>query len=88
MAKRFRRLWLEIKFHAPEVSKQEVIQTLINSVRNGTYDYPRSWLVGLYWSNREDGNFKSGEFQKEMRESRKSSPGWDEAILSYLRNRR
>lgn len=88
MAKRFRRLWLEVKFHAPGASRKEVVETLIRSVRNGTYDYPRNWLVGIYWSNQETGNFRSGEFQREMRNSRQSSSGWDEAVLSYLRNRR
>lgn len=88
MAKRFRRLWLEIKYHAPGATRTEVVQTLIRSIRNGTYDYPRNWLVGIYWSNQEFGDFRSGEFQREMKASARSSSGWDEAVLDYLRHRR
>ena len=87
MPKKSRRLWLEIKFYAPGVSRETVIQTLINSVKDGSYDYPKKWLVGIYWSNHETRDFKAGEFKKEMRASRRSSVGWDDAILTYLRGR-
>jgi hypothetical protein len=87
MAKRFRRLWLQIKIHAPGVARDEAIRTLIRSVKNGTYDYPKNWLVGIYWSNTERGDFRSGEFQREMRASRESSSGWDDAVLTYLEMR-
>jgi len=88
MAKKSRRLWLEIKYHAPGATKSEVVQTLISSIKRGDYSYPRNWLVGIYWSNSETADFRSGEFGKEMRASRQSSPGWDYAVLNYLMERR
>lgn len=79
-----RDLWLEIKFVAPGATKQEVKETLIRSIQNGTYQYPRSWRVAIYWRNKFDAPMKSGEFTKEMEDSRFSSAGWDKAVTAYL----
>lgn len=79
-----RKLWLEIKFNAPDATRDEVKQTLINSIRRGDYVYPRTWRVGLYWRNSLFGSMRSGEFAREMRASRDSSPGFDIAVIDYL----
>lgn len=79
-----RRLWLHIKAYAPGVPKREMINTLIESIESGNYKYPKSWKVGIGWRNRENAKMRWGEFTKEMRASRASSPGFDEAVLDYL----
>lgn len=80
-----RKLWLEIKFYAPNATSEEVRRRLIRSIQNGTYSYPKSWKVGMYWRNSFRAPMRSGEFKAEMRASRKSSPGFDKAVIAYLR---
>lgn len=84
-----RKLWLEVKFHAPGIQDQAhhnfVRDTLINSVRRGDYSYPRDWKVGIYWRNKANEPWRSGEFTREMRNSAAASLGWDLAVLEYLR---
>jgi hypothetical protein len=81
-----RKLWLEIKFVAPGATRDEVKQTLINAIRRGDYRYPRTWKVGLYWRNSFSSPMRSGEFSREMRASRESSPGFDIAVIDYLQS--
>ena len=81
---RTRRLWLEIKYRTPGVSKKEVKEKLLRSINNGTYRYPLQWKVVIGWSNKEFDDLKWGEFTAEMKASRKSSPGFDAAVISYL----
>lgn len=79
-----RRLWLHVKAFAPGVPKSQVINTLIESIEHGNYKYPRTWKVGIGWRNSQYGPMRWGEFTKEMKKSRQSSPGFDEAVLDYL----
>lgn len=81
-----RRLWLEIKVYAPGASKAEVRRTLIESIRNGSYSYPKTWKVGLLWRNSLRAPMRSGEFTREMKNSADSSSGFDQAVLDYLRS--
>lgn len=79
-----RRLWLKVKFDAPGASDELVLRTLLQSIKNGTYDYPRGWRVALGWSNKENGALKWGEWTKEMTASAQSSEGFAFAVQSYL----
>jgi len=81
-----RRLWLKLKFDAPGASDELVIMTLLQSIRNGSYEYPHEWRVAIGWSNKENGPLKWGEWTKEMNASAESSEGWDFAVMSYLEN--
>jgi hypothetical protein len=84
-----RRLWLNVKYKVPPgTSKKKVLDTLIESIDNGTYTYPKTWKVVLEWRNKESAPMKAGEFQKEMLASQSSSDGWDSAVLSYLENQK
>lgn len=84
-----RRLWLNVKYKVPVgVSKEKVLDTLIESIDNGNYTYPKSWKVILEWKNKEFAPMKKGEFQKEMLASQSSSDGWDSAVISYLENQK
>lgn len=82
-----RRLWLHIKFYAPQTSESEVIRTLRNSIARGDYRYPRGWKVAIGWRNSLRGDMKWGEFTHEMTNSRKSSSGFEDAVDEYLRTR-
>lgn len=81
-----RRLWLKVKFDAPGASDELVLQTLLQSIKNGTYEYPRGWRVALGWSNKENGALKWGEWTKEMAASAQSSEGFQYAVQYYLEN--
>jgi len=83
---RTRRLWLEIKWSAPYAGRNEVRDTLIRSIKNGDYEYPQKWRVAIGWANKEEVELNWGEFTKEMKRSRDSSPGFDIAVISYLEN--
>lgn len=84
-----RRLWLNVKFKVPKgVSRNKVLETLIESIDDGTYQYPKTWKVVLEWRNKESAPMKAGEFQKEMLASQSSSDGWDSAVISYLENQK
>lgn len=91
MPKRFRkrRLWLRIIFRVPSgVSMHKVARTLIDAIEEGDYKYPKSWKVYISWKNSAYKEMKTpGEFTKEMKASAKSSRGWDEAVLAYLRSK-
>lgn len=82
-----RRLWLHIRADAPGVSKNELLTTLLDSIRRGDYQYPHNWKVGLGWKNNPYGPFKWGEFTQEMLASAKSSPGFDIAVAQYLESK-
>lgn len=82
-----RELWIEIKVYAPGASKAEVKRTLINSIRNGSYSYPKDWKIGLFWRNKFSAPMRSGEFTREMNKSADSSSGFDQAVLDYLRSK-
>lgn len=62
--------------------------TLIAAVERGDYSYPSEWYVEIRWRNREEFENRTGEFTEEMFASRISSPGWDKAVLNYLRGLR
>lgn len=86
-AGRTRRLWLHVKIYAPGVSKREAINTLVDSIERGDYRYPRTWKVAIGWRNSPRGQMRWGEFTREMRNSRASSPGFDETVLDYFDRR-
>jgi len=84
-----RRLWLNIKFKIPAgVSRETVLRTLIDSVKRGEYTYPEEWKVALGWKNSLFAGMKWGEFTAEMKQSAKSSKGFDLAVLNYLGERK
>jgi hypothetical protein len=87
--KKKRRLWLNVLFKVPPgVSREKVLDTLIDSIDRGDYVYPKTWKVAISWRNKESAPMKTGEFTKEMNASRSSSDGWDSAVLSYLENQK
>jgi hypothetical protein len=80
-----RRLWLQVKFKVPKgVSQEEILRTLIASIRRGDYEYPKSWHVIIRWKNKLFDDFKAQEFTEAMEDSAESSRGWDSAVTSYL----
>lgn len=85
---RVRRLWLAIKYDAPGASRKKVIDTLLRSTKNGTYEYPRRWRVALGWSNNENGDLKWGEFTSEMKASAESSEGFDKTVIMFLEGKK
>lgn len=86
MAKvRIRRLWLNIAFDAPKnVKRDTIIRTLLRSIERGDYRYPAKWRVVLEWRNREDAEMKRAEFTAAMKDSARSSEGFDETVLDFL----
>ena len=85
MPKRIRRLWLEVKWKVPPgVPREIVIETLKQSVLNGTYNLPIGWQVIIAWKNKENANFKFGPWKRELAKSAQSSDGFDKAVLSFL----
>jgi hypothetical protein len=84
VAKLSRRLWLQIKAYAPNTSPAEVKRVLIQSIKDGTYSYPKNWKVGIWWRNSFFAPMRKGEFTREMRNSAESSVGWDIAVIDYL----
>jgi hypothetical protein len=81
-----RRLWLKVKFDAPGASNELILKSLINSIDNGDYWYPKSWRVAILWSNKEDGELKKGEWTKELRKCAQSSEGFQFAVRDYLKS--
>lgn len=84
MPKKKRRLWLEVKFKAPGVSRDVVLQTLKDSIDRGDYKIPKNWQVIIAWRNKENAPMKFGEWKAELKKSRKSSSGFDTAVLDFL----
>lgn len=82
-----RRLWLNVKQKGIRVSRQKFIKRLIKSIEDGTYRLPKKWKVTLLWRNKEDTPMRSGPWQEEMEQSAESSPGWDFAVLSWLKRK-
>lgn len=82
-----RRLWLNVTQKGVNVSRRKFVQRLIDSIEDGTYKLPKEWKVVLHWRNRENARMKRGEWQEEMEQSAQSSPGWDIAVLTYLRRK-
>jgi hypothetical protein len=84
-----RRLWLQLRSDTPGASDKEVIDMLVQSISNGDYDYRTAhptWRVAIGWKNKENVPFKWGEFRREMEQSAQSSPGFDYAVMEYLRS--
>lgn len=81
-----RYLRLQVKYSAPGVSRKEILQTLLDSIRRGDYEYPKSWRVAIGWSNNPNAELKWGEWRREMLDSAESSDGWDIAVAQYLEN--
>jgi hypothetical protein len=82
-----RRLWLQIKYKTPGSNKVDVVHHLLHLLRRGSYDYRDkhpTWRIAIGWSNKEGGQLKWGEYEREMQQSRQSSPGWDIAVTDYL----
>ena len=87
MAKKSRRLWLKVLFKVPQgTSREEIKRTLIESIHNSTYETPKDWKVVIQWRNKENVPMRSGEWRSELYKSRKSSTGFDLAVISYLEN--
>lgn len=90
MPKKYRRLWLQVRFKTPGASRMQVLQELINSIIRRDYDYRRNhpnWRVALLWTNRQPVNaddYKKGEFRQEMERSAESSMGFEVAVRAYL----
>ncbi len=84
-----RSLWIEIKIHTGGEGKSRVdaIRTLIDAVKRGDYRYPDGWYVQIEWRNRENAPNRIGEFAAEMHLSKRSSNGFDKAVLEYLRSK-
>lgn len=79
---------MQIKYKVPKgVSPERVGRTLLESIENGDYEYPKRWHVVILWKNSLFGKVKSGEFTEEMEESAQSSRGWDSAVISYLKGK-
>ena len=80
-----RRLWLNVTWkNIRGVTRQEFIDRLLKSISDGTYILPRGWQVKLHWRNTLHGKMKVGNWTQEMRDSRRSSPGWDLAVSDWL----
>lgn len=87
-ARKTRKVWLNLKIRVPRgTSQREVINTLAQSIRNGSYKYPSKWDITIEWRNKEFADMKSDEFTSAMRDSARSSPGFDNLVLSYLESR-
>jgi len=84
---RTRRLWLNVKQKGVKVTRRKFILRLIQSIEDGTYRLPKNWHVTLFWRNKEEAPMRSGSWQEEMEASAESSPGWDIAVLTYLRRK-
>lgn len=89
MAKRQpRRLWLNVRAHGVKgITREQFIKRLIQSISDGSYVIPSSWKVTLEWRNTKRGEMKEGSWTHEMRQSAKSSDGWDIAVAEYLRRK-
>jgi hypothetical protein len=80
-----RRLWLNVRFKVPPgTPREKVIETLLDSVQSGNYDLPDGWDVRILWRNRANAEMKSGPWKQELRASRRSSSGFDKAVVAYL----
>jgi hypothetical protein len=80
-----RRLFLKVSVrNAKGFSRRQVLDTLIASVESGRYKLPKDWRVVLSWKNSERAPYKSGDWNSELRASRRSSSGFDKAVLAYL----
>lgn len=77
-------LRLKLRAITPGVSKDVLLDTLLQSIQKGNYEYPSTWQVGIGWSNSQFAPLKWGEFTREMLASAKSSPGFDLAVSDYL----
>lgn len=87
LVKKSRRLWLKVLFKVPQGTSRETIkQTLIKSIQDGNYEVPENWNVVIQWRNKENVPMRSGEWRSELYKSRKSSTGFDLAVISYLEN--
>lgn len=87
MTKKTRRLWLKVLFKVPPGTSRETVKsTLIQSIENKTYELPENWKVVIQWRNKESAQMRSGEWRSELYKSRKSSAGFDYAVISYLEN--
>lgn len=82
-----RRLWLNVTQKGVKVSRTEYIKRLLRSIADGSYELPEGWRVTLHWRNTPRGKMKRGPWTEEMRQSRKSSPGWDDAVSIWLRRK-
>lgn len=88
---RVRKLWLNILFDVPKnVKHSKIVDTLIRSIHRGDYRYPKNqgWRVVIEWRNKQDEPMRRGEFTSEMTASKTSSPGFDMAVLHYLKGHR
>lgn len=83
-----RRLWLNISWkNVKGVTHRQFIKRLLKSISDGTYALPPQWRVTLQWRNTLRGKMRKGEWQREMLDSAKSSPGWDIAVSMWLRRK-
>jgi hypothetical protein len=82
-----RRLWLNIKAEGVNVSKQEFVRALMESIADETYQLPAGWNVTLEWRNKETAPMRSGPWTAEMQKSAKSSDGFDKAVTDWLKRK-
>jgi hypothetical protein len=83
-----RALWLNIKMRTDgKINRTDAINLLIESIERGDYAYPKDWYVQIEWRNRENVHNRIGEFTSEMHLSKRSSDGFDKAVLNYLRGK-
>lgn len=86
-----RYLRLQLRSSTPGAKNdKEIIDTLLDSIRRGDYDYKRKhprWRIAIGWSNHRNAPLRWGEWTKEMKQSAVSSPGFDIAVAAYLENR-
>jgi hypothetical protein len=82
-----RSLWIAVKVrNAKGFTRQQVIDRLIESVMSREYSLPRGWRVELQWRNRFSAPMRTGSWTTELQRSRRSSSGFDLAVVQYLEN--
>src|SRR6516162_1307358 len=83
-----RRLWLNVKWSGVQgVTRTEFIKRLIESVESEEYEITKEWKVRIEWRNKESGEMNKGEWQEELTDSRESSPGFDFAVITWLKRK-
>lgn len=85
---RIRRLWLNVLWDDDRIpdsySREDIVRTLIRSIKRGDYRIPRGWRVVIEWRNKADEPMRRGEWRTELERSAESSTGFDSAVLAYL----
>ena len=81
-----RRLWLHVSGRAPKgVPREEVKGKLLDSIRNGTYELPEGYQFQISYRNKEFDEMKTDSWKNALDWSATSSPGFDRAVIAYIR---